>query len=291
MGKISKRQMQKHQEALKILEKNVLSHDEKEFVFENYHEGATNMNNLVSAHFTPESIALSMAHCIRTKDFIVDLCAGIGMLSYKAFRFYQCGSIDSEPRLTGICVENCTEYYNIGRKLLPEFHWINGDIFDDNIISEIQELTKDKTFSIISNPPFGRQVKSTSDKLKYTSAEFEYKIIELGAILGAYDGVFLIPQQSCPFRITGSRGNTFSEEYKTSAYNKFVKQTGLEINANQGFTTEITESEDGWKDVSITTEIAIMEYDEYEYIPKYPIVKEVESNKQLKIFDLGNEDW
>ena len=52
MGKISKEMMKRHSKAMVIIEQDVLSFDDKIYVLENYHEGATQMNNLVSAHFT-----------------------------------------------------------------------------------------------------------------------------------------------------------------------------------------------------------------------------------------------
>ena len=70
--------MKRHSKAMEIIEQDELSFDDKVYVFENYHEGATQMNNLVSAHFTPKSIALSVEQCARHENF-VDLCAGIGI--------------------------------------------------------------------------------------------------------------------------------------------------------------------------------------------------------------------
>ncbi len=267
MAKISKRTLNKHNEALELLKKDNLTFDERYFVLKNYHEGANNMNNLISAHFTPFSIAHSMTFCLRNHAF-VDLCAGIGMLSYAILRQYELGVKNGENIPFGICVENCTEYYNIGKKLLPEFHWINGDIFDLKVIDEIKSLMGKRKFSIVSNPPYGKQVKvDTNDLLKYKGSDFEYKAIELGALLGAEDGAFLIPQNSCPFRLSGKSQSVYSKEYLSKEYEKFVSSTDLEIIANQGFSTNVFDEDDNWKDVSITTEIAIVEYFELEYKP------------------------
>lgn len=278
MAKISKRLLKYHNQALDILKEEKLDFYQRKYVFDNFHEGAGNMNNLIGAHFTPHSIAKSMTFNIRENNF-VDLCAGIGMLSYKLLRDWEFNTADEKP--FGICIENCTHYYEVGKKLLPEFHWINGDIFDEKVIKEVKDLMRGKDFSIISNSPYGKQVKSeTSNILKYKGGIFEYKAIELGAVLGANDGAFLIPQQSAPFRMSGreTRGNEFGKEHKSKDYNKFVKETGLEINANIGFSTNIIDEDDkGWKDVNIITEIGILEYSElgYEsiYKPKVKVIK------------------
>ena len=150
-------------------------------------------------------------------------------------------------------------------------------------------------FSIISNPPFGKQVMGKSDLMHYPGYMFEYKAIEMGAILGAYDGAFLIPQQSAPFRLTGNHSyGVEHESYKSKEYYKFIEHTRLKIVPNIGYSTEIYDEEEqgkGWKDVSIITEIAIVEYDELDYKPKSlktqkiefpPVITEDPS--QLKMF-------
>jgi hypothetical protein len=238
---------------MEIIEQDVLSYDDKIYVLENYHEGATNMNNLVSAHFTPMSLARSVEQCTRNYNF-VDLCAGIGILSWCQLRILEF----EQRKFTGICIEYCKEYYEVGRKLMPELHWINGDIFDENVINKVKELMNGKDFSVISNPPYGKQVKTFTNILQYKGSDFEYKAIELGNILGAQDGIFLIPQGSCNFKMSGQRGTEFGIPCKK--YEKFEKETGLKMSPNMGFDTECIE--DGWKDVSITTEIAIFEYEE-----------------------------
>ena len=268
MGKISKPVLKKHMEALEILKKDKLNYWDKEFVFNYYHEGATNMNNLVSAHFTPLTLATAIAQNTRDKNF-VDLCAGIGVLSWAMVRDHELGRNPEKPFM-GICVENIAEFYNIGKKLVPECHWINGDILDLEVIKEIQSLMGNRSFSIISNPPYGSQVKSSNKELlHYKGAEFEYKVIELGAILGANAGTFLIGQESCPFKFTRVARNVFlTGDELPQKYRKFVEQTGLEITPNNGWHTDIGEDHEGWKDVNITTEIAIVDYDELEYKPK-----------------------
>lgn len=285
MAKISKRRLALHNEAMERLQKDVLTWDDKEFIFENFHEGAGRMNNLISAHFTPQPIAQSMTFMVGRESFI-DLCAGIGMLAYRLFRQWQFSNNapDAVPP-KAVCVELDREYYEIGKKLVPQFKWINGDIFDPEVIQEIREYMGETKFSVISNPPYGKQVKTdTKELLHYTGSSFEYKAIELGALLGAQDGTFLIPQQSAPFRMTGDGHKSVeSDEYKTRDYLKFEKQTGIEIRPNNGFTTEINEDWKGWKDVSVVTEIAVIEYYECEYKPKQQ-PKEEPQSQQTTLF-------
>lgn len=284
MAKLSKQVIKKHLESLEILKKSDLNFNDIEFVYNNYHEGAGKYNNLISAHFTPLSIAHSMTFNIRNENF-VDLCAGIGTLSYAIKRYFDLGCRTGK-KPTGICVENCIEYYEVGKKLLPEFHWINGSIFDQKVIDEIKSPMEGKQFSIISNPPYGKIANTdTKELLKYKGNCFEYKAIEIGALLGADDGAFLIPQNSCPFRMSGKiNQQTHDESYKSSEYLKFVKSTEIEIIANIGFSTDVNEDESGWKDVSITTEIAIIEYKETDYKPIKSVISEKISENQYNLF-------
>jgi len=141
-------------------------------------------------------------------------------------------------------------------------------------------------FSIISNPPYGIQVKTngTKELLKYSGPNFEYKAIELGAILGAFDGAFLIPQQACPFRMSGkeSKGETNHPRYRTELIKKFEEETEITIDPNNGFSTDIIEGDQNWKDVSIVTEIAYIFYEneyEWKYVPK-EVKEEVVSTQQ-----------
>ena len=62
--------------------------------------------------------------------------------------------------------------------------------------------------------------------------------------------------------------SVYEPHYKTRDYIKFVKETGLEITPNMGYSTDIYEDQADWKDVSPITEIAILEYNELDYKAK-----------------------
>lgn len=139
MSKLSKDDIKKHTIALKLLEKDILTYEDKKYVYENWHEGAESMNSKFGAFFTPFDLA---------KDFnleiikgnnrkIVDLCAGIGMLSFLAY--HHC-SEDERPEIT--CVELNYDYIEVGKKLLPEATWIHGSVMDKGLIENLGHLTK-----------------------------------------------------------------------------------------------------------------------------------------------------
>jgi len=60
MAKLSKAEWKAHEEAKRILTKDTLSHDEKLYVLENWHESATNDNARLGAFFTPMALAIDL---------------------------------------------------------------------------------------------------------------------------------------------------------------------------------------------------------------------------------------
>ena len=61
MAKLTKAQRKAHAEAEAILTKDKISDDERDFVFRNWHEGATHENGGAGAFFTPFDLACDFA--------------------------------------------------------------------------------------------------------------------------------------------------------------------------------------------------------------------------------------
>ena len=108
MAKITKRKLKLHEEALDLVRLDRdLTMTEKEFVLENYKPYANHNVTETNAFFTP--LELAMAATIEMPDpnewaspvRIIDLCAGIGMLSF-AYKHYS-GYNTREVEL--VCVE------------------------------------------------------------------------------------------------------------------------------------------------------------------------------------------
>ena len=242
MAKISKEAAKRHKQALDLVHSDKrLTLDDRFFILENFHEGATQLNGLAGAFFTPEGLArdLSIEVCGSGRS-IIDLCAGIGGLAF-ACR-------DKAKRI--VCVEQNSEYAEVGKRVMPEAEWIVGDVFSLGDIGHFDWA--------ISNPPFGAIKTGSSVKGAYTGAKFEYRVIELASKI-ADNGTFIIPQQSAPFRYSGQRGYSVSIDRECE---KFMQQTGIVLGNNCGLDT--SSYLDEWKGVSPMCEIVVCEFEREE---------------------------
>ncbi len=243
--KLTKAQIKAHNEAEKLIALDrALKDEEKEFVFENWCEGANHVQSAASAFFTPLALAydvrvdMPVSGEARDGDTLIDLCAGIGVLAYCSSRMFK--------RI--VCVEINPDYARIGKKLLPEAEWINTSIFDP----ELEKLGRFKV--AVSNPPFGRMVKGEGFKGSYTGAEFEFKCIERARQLARY-GVFIIPQNSSGFRYSGAR----YFEYTKDKSEQFKNQTGIRLEPGAGIDTEYHRG--SWKSVSPKVEVVTCDFE------------------------------
>lgn len=245
MGRISKRLLSKHQEALQILEKEELTYDDKIFVFENFHEGASGGNSFAGAFFTPIDFAPTFAMEAYSNGRIVDMCAGIGALTWGIYR--QKKIANREINIT--CIEFNPEYVRIGKKLMPEVNWIEGDITDASLWESIVPFDM-----AISNPPYGKiKTGVNTVDLQYTGSEFELKALEIATKISDH-ATFLIPQMSTPFKYSGDQPDQdgyYAKPGRSKKYDKFSEQTGIELQFNMGISTDQIQ----WKQVSIVTEL------------------------------------
>lgn len=245
--KLTKVQIKKHNQATDLLNKDKLTYDEKVFVFENWNEGANNINSQVGAFFTPFGLARDFVIEIYG-DKLIDLCAGNGILSFMAYHNANIKDIT--------CIELNHNYYEVGKKLLPEANWIHGSIFDDSIINSLPNFDQS-----ISNPPFGK-IKTIHGnyKLDYKGTEFEFKVIDLASKISDR-GTFILPQMSTPYKFSGN--NFYFEDKINNKVNKFIKETNLEFEFNCGIDTSFYLKD--WKGVSPICEIVNFDFNK---IPK-----------------------
>lgn len=244
--KLTKPQIKAHREAMALVDCDRRLHDEeKEFILDNFHEGATHINSSAGAFFTPRGLARDFAIEVdggtTDKSRCIDLCAGIGSLSYAVEQ--KVGSL--------VCVEMNPEYARIGKRIVPAAEWIVCSVFDPCVIG----LGRFRW--AISNPPFGA-INADGFSGKYTGGQFEYRVIEVASRMAEF-GAFILPQLSAPFRFSGRQMFTAEE---TDKARKFREQTGIVMEPNCGIDTAIYKND--WRGVSPTCEIVVCEFEALE---------------------------
>lgn len=252
MAKLTKAQAKAHNQACELLKKDVLTEDEKIFVFENWQESASHINSSAGAFFTPYELAMDFAieaHAGR----VIDLCAGIGMLSFAL----QQRNYGSGQPLNLTCVEINADYVAVGRKLVPEATWIHASVLD------ILDMGFGRFDFAISNPPFGaiKRADGSRKSPRYTGADFEFHVIDIASHIANY-GVFILPQQSAGFNYSGRQG--YERQANGKAF-EFQKKTGLHFESGCGVDTKMYEK--SWRGVSPIVEIVCVEFPTGETLP------------------------
>ena len=246
MAMLTKAQAKAHQQACDLLTKDVLSEDDKIFVLENWQESASHINTVAGAFFTPYGLARDFA--IETyAGRIIDLCAGIGMLSYAVKNKHQW---DMAP-IDLTCVEINPDYLAVGRKILPEANWIEASVFD------VLDMGLGHFDIAMSNPPFGRVTRPEGKRApRYTGGEFEFHVIDIAAHLANY-GVFILPQMSSGFRYSGSQH--YQRDTSGKAF-EFQQKTSIYLGPSCGIDTATYK--DAWRGVSPVCEIVCCDFEE-----------------------------
>ncbi len=242
MAKLTKQQIKLHHQATELLEQDILSIDEKFFVLDNWKENATHINSSAGAFFTPWGLARDFAVVCGEVDSVIDLCAGIGKLSFAIKQMSEWSR--RIPKIT--CVEINPDYVAVGKKILPEANWICSSVFDPQL------LTLDRAHMAISNPPFGR-IKRGGDSPNYKGAEFELHVINIASKVAEF-GQFIIPPTTAGFKYSG----VFN--FKRDAASKgheFQQKLGLTFNP-QAIDATVYSSD--WNGVSPACEVVSVDF-------------------------------
>lgn len=237
MAKLSKPQIKAHSQALELLTKDRLTEEEREFVFDNWQESANHVNSAAGAFFTPLDMAWTFELEVGGSR-ILDLCAGIGVLSYAVYQRRCWKSSGPTPEIT--CVEINPDYAAVGRKLLPEATWIVDDALADLNLGSFDW--------VISNPPFG--------KLK-GHGNFDLAIVER-AERYADNGTFILPAGSVPWAYSGR--DCFEHDSRSEVAKRFRDRTKIDLKPNCGIDCSVWEKD--WRGAAPKVEIALADYAE-----------------------------
>lgn len=241
MAKLSKQTQERHLQACNLLEKEVLTYEDKYFILENWQESYSFQNGLMGAFFTPVLLARELSVMYNDKRTI-DLCAGIGCL---AFHAYHCEGVTDI-----VCIEKNPEYVEVGKKILPEATWICGDILDEDLMRGLGKFENS-----ISNPPFGNVSKTSSvGHLKYRKPNFELKAVEVASKLSKH-GFFILPTTSVSFT---NRCNGVTQKNDSSKADEFTAMTGIEFDGSYPIDTRVFDED--WRGVKVAVELVYCDF-------------------------------
>jgi len=266
MAKLTKAEARAHAQAEELLRKDVLTYDEKMFVLDNWHEGASHVNGSAGAFFTPTGLAGDFA-IDACGGRTIDLCVGIGTLAFHVFwrARYARGSGEPQPEI--VCIERNPSYVEVGRKVLPEAKWICADVFDFDFAS--LGLFR----SAIANPPFGATHRAGNGP-RYTGRSFEFHVIDLASDIADY-GAFIIPQMSAPFEYSGVQ---CYRERQSADYLRFTERTGIHLEAGCG--VDCAYHRDAWKGVAPNVEIVCANFED---MPRKKAQSSVDPEAELRV--------
>lgn len=248
MSKMSKQKLKLHNEALDLVRLDrELTMQEKEFVLASYKPYATHNVTETNAFFTPMVLAIAATIEMPNPDNsdkkvrVLDLCAGIGTLAFAYYHYS--GYFCDRNKVEIVCVECEEEYVEVGKRILPEATWIQGDILDADILKNHGEFD-----CFISNPPF----------MNMRGMKGAYTVSAIGVKLSKY-GVMIVPQCNCPFIYSGR--NQYETAYNRD-YDKFEDAELIKFSVSCIDTEEVYDDYDEkmkWDGVDVTTEIVIVE--------------------------------
>ena len=253
MARISKRLLKLHEQAETLLENDILTADQRHFVLDNFQESIYSDQSKSATFFTPRTMAsefiLNTFGFIHTDKTIkvIDLCAGIGSLSRALIDYF-----GSSAKFDITCIEINSNNVDVGKKVVPEAKWIQGDVLDLDLILSLGQFD-----FAISNPPFGK-VPTVSGKpsFNYTGGEAEFKVLDIASVIANHVG-FIVPQGSAGFKYSGQRQYTID---KTAKFSKFVEQTGIEVGHGIPIDTSAP-GIDSFRNTNITVEFIEAETD------------------------------
>lgn len=193
MAKLNRLDSKDHDRALELLEKDTLTEDEKDEVFEKYNPMATNDVGRAGIFFTPPDVANEFSWYPSRYGRVLDLCAGIGILSWYVWFKDTGGSFWDGNYYRGkiteiVALEQNPEFVRIGKKLMPWVTWVQGDAFDLETIMSLGEFDY-----VYSNPPYGNVPSVSDTSWMKVKGGAQWKAMEI-ALRIAKGGTFLIPE-------------------------------------------------------------------------------------------------
>lgn len=200
MPKVSKLDLKAHKEALELLAKpRDLTQAEILFVLDHYVPDAAAVTEY-NIFFTPRHVADIAALMSCEEAHILDMCAGIGRLAYHLL-LRRKGS--GSRRLAPItALEINPDLVKVGKKLMPEVNWFEGNVFDPDVYHRIGAFDL-----FMSNPPYRAVPKGQKSPLNTYRGRMDLMIAEIGLVISSeHGGTAVFEQGICPEIFSGNDG-------------------------------------------------------------------------------------
>ena len=209
MQRVTKEAAKRHRRAEEMLQQRELSTDERAFVLEHWTPRAAHIVGETGAFFTPPRLAWDLAVMAHNNGRNVDLCAGIGHLARAL--------LDHEPQASLTCIELNPAFVEVGRKVVPEATWVQGDVFNPDTYADLQRFDY-----AVSNPPFGNvRSKTAADWLIFKGS------VSAGLMTMQQSVAVILPAMSCDFQYSGQRGHTKKKNLPANAARFFKALPGV----------------------------------------------------------------
>lgn len=305
MAKLTKAQSRLHQDACNLLARPLsspLTPSEKEFILTHWDPSANHINTVSGAFFTPLELARDLAHEAQTSGSVIDLCAGIGTLAY----CMRTQGWPGQQRTHGptVCVEINPAYVEVGKRILPEAHWLCLDVFSlvEPGFSFLRELTGGEhtraedtalwelfgkglpAFDVaVSNPPFGfpHHQHKRAGGYPVPGCPLDLQVLAVAQRL-AHTATFILSSTACPFEYSGRRGYSPSP---SRHFDKFSQQTGIQSDSLCCASVDCAIYRDKWRGVMpnielVTVDFTINDPDEQEQEGEGGVVMQDDSQGQ-----------
>lgn len=190
-----------------------LTVEQVEFVLDHWRPYVNGRVDKAGAFFTPAGLARTVSWCSGDSGRFVDLCAGIGALTWPLLRDPMWMS--RVPREI-VAVELNPRFVEVGRRLMPEVAWVCGDVLDQSTWDGLGRFDH-----AVSNPPFGMVATRGARRnwLRYHGV-MEYQVMEVAARV-ANTVTMIVPQGSAPAlwqRSGGADRNMYRWDGRSSTY-------------------------------------------------------------------------
>jgi SAM-dependent methyltransferase len=252
MSKITKQQLKQHEKAEELLwgSDRQLNHDEVAFCLEHWDPRAASGKHVAQnqAYFTPMTLARDVGMYVGGDGRrVVDIGAGTGRLAYAVL----CANYWNPRQVSVTAVEFNPEYVRIGRRLLPEVEWVEGDFYDLALWQSLPRFDE-----AISNPPFGKIVTSHDTGWIGYRGPAGLTVAAIGLQVAQLGIKMILPQSQTIFRYSGRLpgAGVYAAEHLRYLETFLAQRPNLECH-HSSLDTEIPGYKSEWRGVAPVVEV------------------------------------